>query len=122
MKSFKNFLVEKENPNNPSEEKPQISKSDAKKIQRMKDADPDTAKRIQAGLESSKEAAKRIRSGETRTSQEGQRTKTRPSKRDGDQPKVGDQPKDPSREAQAREDKIRRRRLNIIKRKARKTT
>ncbi len=31
MKSFKNFLVEKENPNNPSEKKPQISKSDAKK-------------------------------------------------------------------------------------------
>ena len=103
MKSFKNFLVEKENPNNPSEEKPQISKSDAKKIQKMKDADPDTAKRIQAGLESSREAARRIKSGETRKSQEGQATRTRPSKRDGDQPKVGDQPKDPSREAQARQ-------------------
>ena len=103
MKSFKNFLVEKENPNNPSEEKPQISKSDAKKIQKMKDADPDTAKRIQAGLESSREAARRIKSGETRKSQEGQATRTRPSKRDGDQPKVGNQPKDPSREAQARQ-------------------
>ena len=101
MKSFKNFLVEKENPNNPSEEKPQISKSDAKKIQRMKDADPDTAKRIQAGLESSREAARRIKSGETRTSQSGQRTRTRPSTLGPD--RIGDQPKDPSREAQARQ-------------------
>ena len=81
MKSFKNFLVEKNNPNNPSEENPQISKSDAKKLRKMKDADPDTAKRIQAGLESSREAAKRIKSGETRTSQTGQKTRTRPSAR-----------------------------------------
>ena len=101
MKSFKNFLVEKENPNNPSEEKPQISKSDAKKIQRMKDADPDTAKRIKAGLESSKEAARRIKSGETRTSQTGQRTRTKPSSRNPDL--VGDQPDDPSRRAQAQQ-------------------
>ena len=102
MKSFKNFLVEKENPNNPSEEKPQISKSDAKKIQRMKDADPDAAKRIQAGLESSREAARRIRSGETRTSQSGQRTRTRPSTLGPDRI-GGDQPDDPSRRAQARQ-------------------
>ena len=101
MKSFKNFLVEKENPNNPSEEKPQISKSDAKKIQRMKDADPDTAKRIQAGLESSREAARRIKSGETRTSQTGQRTRTRPSTLGPD--RIGGGEVDPSDQAQARQ-------------------
>ena len=101
MKSFKNFLVEKENPNNPSEEKPQISKSDAKKIQRMKDADPDTAKRIQAGLESSREAARRIKSGETRTSQSGQRTRTRPSTLGPD--RIGGGEVDPSDQASARQ-------------------
>ena len=101
MKSFKNFLVEKENPNNPSEEKPQISKSDAKKIQRMKDADPDTAKRIQAGLESSREAARRIKSGETRTSQSGQRTRTRPSTLGPD--RIGGGEVDPSDQARARQ-------------------
>ena len=101
MKSFKNFLVEKNNPNNPSEENPQISKSDAKKIRKMKDADPDTAKKIQAGLESSREAARRIKSGETRTSQTGQKTRTKPSSRNPDL--VGDQPDDPSRKAQAQQ-------------------
>ena len=58
-----------------------ISKEDAKRLQRMKSADPEQAKRLQSELESSKEAAKRISSGETRTLKSGQSTRTKPSAR-----------------------------------------
>ena len=69
MKSFKNFVTEN------------ISNKDAKKLQRMTQADPDTAKRIQSTLDSSKSASKSVTSGETRTSESGQKTRTRPSAR-----------------------------------------
>ena len=69
MKSFKNFVTEN------------ISNKDAKQLQRMTQADPDTAKRIQATLDSSKRASKSVTSGETRTSESGQSTRTRPSVR-----------------------------------------
>ena len=44
-------------------------------------ADPQQSKNLQRGLESSRKAAERIASGETRYSQEGQATRTRPSRR-----------------------------------------
>ena len=69
MKSFKNFVTEN------------ISNKDAKKLQRMTQADPDTAKRIQATLDSSKRASKSVTSGKTRTSESGQSTRRRPSVR-----------------------------------------
>ena len=69
MKSFKNFVTEN------------ISKEDAKRLQRMKSANPEQMKNLQANLESTREAAKRISSGETRTTETGQSTRTKPSAR-----------------------------------------
>ena len=69
MKSFKNFVTEN------------ISKEDAKRLQRMKSANPEQMKNLQSNLESSREAAKRISSGETRTTETGQSTRTKPSAR-----------------------------------------
>ena len=58
-----------------------ISKKDAKKLQRMTRVDSDTAERIKSSLDSSKKASKDLASGETRTSQSGQSTRTKPSAR-----------------------------------------